>query len=652
VGSKWGEWSAVVSLCEGASAGTVDAVRAARAVDVIEAPAGPAPEPGSEAAPGAGVRGEPGWVRWALLALSIAVFLAHLPVALRSKGPIVLWDEPGYLGNARYLADGFGRTFLGYQSGYSFFLVPAAWLARDPLDAYRLSLVTNALLAATVPFLAFRLSRRAFPAADLTAHLLATGVAATYCGAAALTGVAMSENVFIPLVLAIALAIAVAAEQPRMWYLAAAFAGYATWISPRALIVVAAFAFTCAVTTRVWKQRAPALPAFALCAAVIVVGRIVNRAIAGTARVPGTGNASSNYGDPLTDPGQWREIAANVFGRIAYLGVASLGLAMIGAAVAAAVLLGRRRYRVSPGLHAVSMFALPTIVATVVLGAIGAVPFDWYRFDLLFYGRYTDGVVLPLLVIGATAAFGAWPVVGRQRYVVAGAVAGVSIVSAVLADRLYVPLADPRVSWSRINVIALYVYESRADLVHDLFHTRLALVAQLLAGAAVMILALVACAYDRRVAAALVIGVFAYSTWSATDRFVVPASRELAEQRALVDSVHQLDALGVDVSCVIVDERSNGGRDGSKGLVNDWTFYPFLLPETEFRARDVAGPGCGPLLVSAGTGVRNRFESARPVANEQGVPLRLFVLLDRLPADVRARLSSDPLGSVRAAAPG
>ncbi len=95
--------------------------------------------------------------------VSIAAFVVHVAAAAGMRGPIINGDEAGYLGNARYIAQGIGRTHAGYAAGYSILITPAAFLSHDPLTAYHLSLVVNALLAATVPLLGVFLVRRILP---------------------------------------------------------------------------------------------------------------------------------------------------------------------------------------------------------------------------------------------------------------------------------------------------------------------------------------------------------------------------------------------------------------------------------------------------------------------------------------------------------
>src|SRR5262249_25479766 len=114
-----------------------------------------------------------------LLGLLIAGVVAlHLAVARWLPAPHVYPDEAGYLGNARFLASGYGRSSAGYFAGYSLFLVPAAWLSSTPLRFYRAALVTNAVMAAVSPVLAVLLVRALQPRAPRRVALVTAGLVA------------------------------------------------------------------------------------------------------------------------------------------------------------------------------------------------------------------------------------------------------------------------------------------------------------------------------------------------------------------------------------------------------------------------------------------------------------------------------------------
>jgi hypothetical protein len=94
----------------------------------------------------------PGIQLWPYLVLVCIHLASGLPV----EQPLILADEVGYLGNARYLSgvahmpDMRGTGF--YHFGYSLFLLPAFWLFAEPEWVYRAAIATNALLVSALYF--------------------------------------------------------------------------------------------------------------------------------------------------------------------------------------------------------------------------------------------------------------------------------------------------------------------------------------------------------------------------------------------------------------------------------------------------------------------------------------------------------------------
>lgn len=84
-------------------------------------------------------------------------------LALHQRVPMLIPDESGYLLAARLLTGGAagdlsGRTF--YQAGYPLVITPAFWLSNDPATVYRLVILINSLLGASVFALAYVALRR------------------------------------------------------------------------------------------------------------------------------------------------------------------------------------------------------------------------------------------------------------------------------------------------------------------------------------------------------------------------------------------------------------------------------------------------------------------------------------------------------------
>lgn len=93
----------------------------------------------------------------------LALFAFHLWTAWRIGGPSVVFDEAGYLGNARWLAGGAIWDMPespAYASGYSLLLAPIMAIFASAGAQWRAVLVLNAALLASVFPLVALLARR------------------------------------------------------------------------------------------------------------------------------------------------------------------------------------------------------------------------------------------------------------------------------------------------------------------------------------------------------------------------------------------------------------------------------------------------------------------------------------------------------------
>jgi len=100
-----------------------------------------------------------------LLAGIAVLVVIRAGLAFLRLGPENVADEIGYLTNARLLAGGIRGEMVWapfYHGGYSLLLAPLIRLDFGPVTTYRLILVMNALLAASLLPLLYLLLTRSF----------------------------------------------------------------------------------------------------------------------------------------------------------------------------------------------------------------------------------------------------------------------------------------------------------------------------------------------------------------------------------------------------------------------------------------------------------------------------------------------------------
>lgn len=126
----------------------------------------------------------------------------HIMMSLFMRGPLILADETGYLGSARFLAGAGimpnmeGTAF--YHAGYSILISPAFWLSSDPKRAYLLVLVINSFLISSL-FLFLYCWLRNILYFDLTTSVLASLATSLYPPFLLHSNIAWAESAIIPL---------------------------------------------------------------------------------------------------------------------------------------------------------------------------------------------------------------------------------------------------------------------------------------------------------------------------------------------------------------------------------------------------------------------------------------------------------------------
>jgi hypothetical protein len=272
----------------------------------------------------------------ALLLPYLALVLLHLLSGLAMEQPLILADELGYLGNARYLAgaahlpDMQGSQF--YHFGYSLFLVPAFWLFGEPLSAYRAALVVNALLAGSLFFpLAFML--RSFVRVPARRARWIAFACCLYPALLLYSSFAWSESAFIVFY---ALAAALFGRYLRSGsapdtMLFSLVVGFLYTIHPRALPVVAAalaYLFLLAALRAVPVRQL--LLAASTIGSVLLVTRLVNAHLKAAAWAGGGEVSATRLAERLLPDADFPALLERAAGQLLYLALATHGLFLVG----------------------------------------------------------------------------------------------------------------------------------------------------------------------------------------------------------------------------------------------------------------------------------------------------------------------------------
>jgi len=347
--------------------------------------------------------------RWVAGGTVVLVAL-HLWIARGVTGPIVLQDESGYLGNARWLV-GLRAPLMGdapvYAWGYSLVIAPLTALVDDPALLYRsVQAVNSVLLASLLPLLWLVLRR--VGGVDAAPAAIAAAVGAVFPATLVHSSTAWAENLLAPLTAVLVLAVHATLTERPAWQ-RVAVAPVAVWLAaahPRFLpvLVLVVLGLVVAGALRV-VPRMVAATGVGLALAGWVAARAVQAAIVADRwpELVDDEGSVTRLARRLLAPSNWPALAGGLAGESWYLVAGSLGLAAVGALAIGA------RLRPDPTRPLLSDPPRLTVAVSVVLGSAllvtSAVSFvgTAVRVDQLVYGRYNEAFAGLLVASGAAA---------------------------------------------------------------------------------------------------------------------------------------------------------------------------------------------------------------------------------------------------------
>lgn len=540
-------------------------------------------------------------VQWALL---VAL---HLWATSRIGGPSVVFDEAGYLGNARWLAGG-ARWDMPesptYALGYSLVLTPAMALFDTAAAQWRAVLVTNSMLLATVGPLLVAVCRRLLGVSRRSALVAAT-CGALAPGLIAAGGSAIAENLALPLVLVLVLAAWGATSPPTgrlglLRYALGPTVAALVLVHNRflLLIVVVGGALVWAALRGVVSHRV-AVGNGVLLIGGVLAARAANGAVrrARWDRVEVLQGGPREWFDLATTPDGLWELAVTASGQIWYVAVGSLGLAVVGV-----VALGSFAARGHVGRPSRSAWAAPgaplpirrrrqlviafTLVSALAVLATSVVFFaqNQWRPDHWVYGRHNDSFSPLWLAAGASAMLSA-DLRDRLRYLAAAAA------TVVLSGLVVLRYRDPATLIEGFSPFAVPAIDRfvRLDSAQTFRNATVAASAALAVIAAVLV---VADRWGRSGAgrwrygsasrsAVIVLGIaatgwFVYAGMGPIEG-TAAFERVTAGDWSVPGEIRRLGVTELDV------EESN-----SRG--HHLLVYPFHLPEVEVRSYSADGP--------------------------------------------------------------
>lgn len=349
-----------------------------------------------------------------LLVALLAALLVY-GLGLFVKGPMIQPDEGSYLANAAALA-GFDNDLANsYHAGYSLFIAPAFLIADSPDGVWALVKAINSALFFVSVWCLIAIARQLLPEISHRDRLIGVTLASLYPMWVVMAGYSFSENAFVPVFLLACLTyLRCIRDQAEVWpwLMLGLIVGFLYWIHPKAVAVLIAAGvggIYIAARRKMYFQYV----VFVLGTALMIYayrnglapwlqGHMTSSGAAPNLHYPSAGKLLTAF---LTAQGL-KSLVAHIGGHVFYLAVGSLGLLVVGVLSLASKirwdslespdnLFKYRAIAIFLGLSFIGTLAISVLLFTVTTEAV--------RLDTWMYGRYVEGVIAPILLLGALA---------------------------------------------------------------------------------------------------------------------------------------------------------------------------------------------------------------------------------------------------------
>jgi len=343
------------------------------------------------------------------LILFLPLFITHLYLSHANNIPFIYNDEAGYIGKARYFVDGYLPFTLGmykegnfvnisYYPGYSFLLSPLFLISNNIEIIYKIIQLVNSLLMALIPVLAYRISRYLADDLPYKYHLVTALTIGCYPPFLLHSNVAWSEALFIPLFLFLCLQIFHLSNNPGkpIFWISSNFS-FAFLLSthPRAFGVLPALLITFLVVANdLLKKSSRKYIITALAFASLLTVSLVLYTVARTG-----GGYQANVQVQLLKTlslSGFLSLLTSANNKLFYITLASLGIAILGIFRSFHII---RNFRDDRRIYPLTLFSLLSFIFVLLLSSMMMSRTDG-RADHIIYGRYIEGVIAPIFVLG------------------------------------------------------------------------------------------------------------------------------------------------------------------------------------------------------------------------------------------------------------
>lgn len=326
------------------------------------------------------------------------------------SGPAYLSDEIGYLAKAAFLGGHVVDGSSSWHGGYSFILAPVFVFFDSPSAVWSGAMVVNSLLWFGSFFLLNQLLTIWFGDISWISRFFTLLVSAIYPAWVTMSGYVFATSAIVFVFLCCVVTLAKWRHTDVRSLLPHSFCvGLLYWIHPTAMCVALASLVTVAVVSHFKKNYRGFVIHAALVILLIIIYKNGVHSWMNLAMTPVGYSVNEHYTSILKffykidDFSFWVDIAVKFLGQLSYVTISSFGLTLFGLIIC----FSKWRLLFSIGecnggfaVSVVSLFLALSLVFVMCVGAAMFANSGAARSDYWIYGRYVDGVVLPMLAVG------------------------------------------------------------------------------------------------------------------------------------------------------------------------------------------------------------------------------------------------------------
>ncbi|MBL4606536.1 MAG: hypothetical protein JKY01_01740 [Pseudomonadales bacterium] len=329
------------------------------------------------------------------------------------QGPMIQADEGSYLANAAALAGYPNDLASSYHSGYSMLIAPAFWIANTPQEIWIVVKAINALLFVIIVNNLWLIAKYLNPNTSPENRVTSVALVSLYPMWVIMAGYSFAQIAFVPVFLLMFIMYLRSTREKkgaRSWLILGVTSGFLYWIHPIAVAPLIALSIGTAYIS--W-QRNSYMPFLAQVLATIAMVLIYRNGITPWlhSQMSISGNpANLHYPDPtrlltpLTSISGIKEIISRIAGQLFYLSVGTVGLIWLGLFT-----ITEKALQKSDAIdkdtnienRSTAIFIWLSFLTAIVIPALmfSSNP-EAQRLDHWMYGRYVEGVIAPILLVG------------------------------------------------------------------------------------------------------------------------------------------------------------------------------------------------------------------------------------------------------------